>query len=398
LAPVCANEIPSVKSQDLFLRAQLAGVGMDDDVAGLRSAIEALRTTDGQPPGFRVILDHSEGRAILASDRRAGTTLLKRAITGAKAAPDDVDAQKAAGWSYALLAIDAARHRDGAATLGVLAEEIGVEAPTSCVIGLAADFDVVGVARGRDGKDVVRVQRRTSAAIPLPDGLADAVVGCDVVDVLARAPFHGTPHLLPSGIAWRYRSARARPLAPAGTKHVVIADVEPPSSLGLPRLASWSRTGDVLAGPAATPARVLAAINDANEVVVHAHGLVDGLDASSLVLSPDASGTYALTTRDVRAAQFRTSPLVVLAACHASQGAPILHAPWSLPAAFVFAGARAVVASTSPIPDADAPAFFDDFDRRVAAGSDAAIALRDSRKAWASRGGAGWVEDRIVFE
>jgi CHAT domain-containing protein len=216
--------------------------------------------------------------------------------------------------------------------------------------------------------------------------------------VLARAPFQGTPRLLPDNIAWRYRSARPRPVGPAGTKRVVVADVEPPVSLELPRLANWSSSGEVVAGPAATPSRVLAAIGDANEVVVHAHGIVDQMDASYIALSTDAAGHFALTTRDVGATRFHTSPLIVLAACRASQGALILHAPWSLPAAFVKAGARAVVASPSPIPDGDAAAFFDDFDRRVQGGIDAAVALRDARVAWLGQSRGDWVKDLIVFE
>jgi CHAT domain-containing protein len=179
---------------------------------------------------------------------------------------------------------------------------------------------------------------------------------------------------------------------------VVIADVEPPASLELPRLSSWSTPADALTGANATPSHVLAAIGGAGEAIIHAHGLVDQLDASFLALSPDASGAYTLTTRDVRAAAFSTSPLVILAACRASHAAPVLHQPWSLPAAFVFAGASAVVASTAPIPDADANAFFDDFTRRVRSGQSAAVALRDSRNAWLGQGRGEWVRDLIVFD
>ena len=46
-------------------------------------------------------------------------------------------------------------------------------------------------------------------------------------------------------------------------------------------------------------------------------------------------------------------------ACHAGATASYRHEPWGLPAAFVEAGARAVIASPDIISDADAGAFFD---------------------------------------
>jgi CHAT domain-containing protein len=143
---------------------------------------------------------------------------------------------------------------------------------------------------------------------------------------------------------------------------------------------------------------VLAAIGSAGEVVIDAHGMVDVAqpDASFLALSPEASGRYALTTADVRAARFQTSPLVVLAACHSSHAAPTWHTTWSLPAAFIYAGARVVIASTAPIPDGDAHPFFAAVQAGIRAGASPAAALRDARQAWAGR--ADWVRDVIVFE
>jgi CHAT domain-containing protein len=151
----------------------------------------------------------------------------------------------------------------------------------------------------------------------------------------------------------------------------------------------------MLTGPSATPSSVLAAIADAGEVVVHAHGVVGQLDSSYIALSPDSSGRFALAAREVRAAQFKTSPLVVLAACRSSQAAPVIHEAWSLPTAFVYAGARAVIASSSPMPDDEAARFFDDLDQRIGHGAAVATALRDSRMAWT---GGDWVNDLVVFE
>jgi CHAT domain-containing protein len=145
---------------------------------------------------------------------------------------------------------------------------------------------------------------------------------------------------------------------------------------------------------------VLAAIGAAGEVIVHAHGLVDVAepDASYLALSPDSDGKFALTTGDVRRAHFASSPLVILAACRGSLAAPVFHETWSLPAAFVYAGARAVIASAAPIPDADAAGFFDSVRTKIHAGLPVAIAVRDARREWIASGRGDWVRDVIVFE
>ena len=89
--------------------------------------------------------------------------------------------------------------------------------------------------------------------------------------------------------------------------------------------------------------------------------------------------------------------IVVLAACHAGQVAPYLHAVWSLPVAFVEAGARAVLASPAPIHDAEAGPFFEAVLQRIRAGQPPASALRDERVAWLGRG-VGWVREVLLFE
>jgi hypothetical protein len=64
----------------------------------------------------------------------------------------------------------------------------------------------------------------------------------------------------------------------------------------------------------------------------------------------------------------------------------------------VLAGARAVIASAAPIPDADAAAFFDAVRGRARTGAAVAIALRDARQQWLAEHRANWVRDIIVFE
>jgi hypothetical protein len=180
----------------------------------------------------------------------------------------------------------------------------------------------------------------------------------------------------------------------------VVSGIEPPADLGLPRLGPWSggEPPDVsLAGAAATPSRVLAELAKATTIELHAHGLPNlaDADASFVVLSSDVDGRYALTAGDVREVRLAGAPLVILAACHAARTAPHLHEPWSLPVAFLDAGARSVVASSTTIPDAEAGPFFEGVRRRISAGESPAAAVRHERE---TRPYQKWMSGVMVFE
>jgi CHAT domain-containing protein len=138
---------------------------------------------------------------------------------------------------------------------------------------------------------------------------------------------------------------------------------------------------------------------DATEVQFHTHALMNvGVsDASHLALSPEPSdGQYALTAEAIRKMELRGRPLVVLAACRSAQGARYQHQPWSLPDAFLAAGARAVFATATDIPDVESGRFFARVLARVRDGADPAAALRDQRIE--SLGTQSWVADVILFE
>lgn len=409
VAPDCERRHEAaLEANHLFARAEVAGYGdTDEAIAGLRRDIAGARKLPDASPADQVLLDHAEGRLVIRRDPAAGQALLARAIAAAEALPASVSrAHKAAGWSYSVLVVDAARRGDGDAALRLLAREQGLAAPGRCVLGLAIeDRQRAAVARDAAGKTLVHFdEARTTPAIDpeglVPAAIATALAGCPAVDVIARPPIQGMSRLLDGAIAWRYLARRSGPVAPPSGRSLVVGDVEPPPALELPRLATWSSSGELVSGRAATPSRVLAAIGGAGDVTIHAHGLVDVAlpDASFLALSPDPDGRFALTTADVRKARFTTSPLIILAACRASRAAPVLHETWSLPAAFVYAGARAVIASAAPIPDGDAAAFFDAVRARVRAGASVAVALRDLRRQWLADRRGDWVRDVIVFE
>jgi hypothetical protein len=407
--PVCARrQETALEVNHLFTRSEVARFGDSREViAALGRDIANARKLPDTSAGDQVMLDHAEGRLLIDRDPAAGQALLQRAIAAAETTPASVSrAHKAAGWSYSVLVVAAVHRGDGATALGLLAKEQGLTVPERCVLGLAIeDRQRAIVARDASGETLVHFdEARTTPTIDpaslVPAEISRALSSCPMVDVIARPPLQGMSRLLADAIPWRYLSRRERPVAPPSDRSLVVGNVEPPAALELPRLATWSTSGELLSGTAATPSRVLAAIGGAGEVTIHAHGLVDVAppDASFLALSPEADGRFALTTAEVRKARFTSSPLIVLAACRASSAAPVWHETWSLPEAFVLAGARAVIASAAPIPDADAAAFFDAVRVKVRAAVPVAIALRDVRQQWLRDRRGDWVRDVIVFE
>jgi hypothetical protein len=116
------------------------------------------------------------------------------------------------------------------------------------------------------------------------------------------------------------------------------------------------------------------------------------------VLTPGADGQFALTAAAIRKQHLPRAPLVILGACESGRVAPYLHQSWSLPAAFLAAGARSVVASPAAIEDADAGAFFAQMLAGVHSGAPVPVALRDTREAWLARPGHEWVKQVIAFE
>nr|WP_225937089.1 CHAT domain-containing protein [Myxococcus sp. RHSTA-1-4] len=207
-------------------------------------------------------------------------------------------------------------------------------------------------------------------------------------------------------MAWAYYVPRPPSESPVSgpSRRLVVADVVAPRALGLPSLNAWEGSTEpgttLLSGQAATPSRVLEAMTEATEVEVHAHGLVNPnlSEASLLVLSQEDGGRYALTVGEVQARRLQGQPLVILAACRAAHGAPWTYERFSLPVAFINAGARAVIAATVDVPDAEAGAFFNAVRERIRRGEHAAVALRDVRMEWLARDSESWVRSVLVFD
>ncbi|RKH39214.1 CHAT domain-containing tetratricopeptide repeat protein [Corallococcus sicarius] len=391
------------------------------DAQWLKTVLTQAGEGTAIPASDRVYMHYLEGRFLLDQDRARGEALLKRAIADADALPRG-DALGRESWalSYSSLANDAGRAGEFPKVVALMAAQLGTPVPARCALAASLHAErTTLVALGPKGEvkghyDGARREAfaRTDSSRLVPETLRQTLSGCERVDVLAWAPLFGRTDLLPPEMAWSFRLGRATGPRPAPgatpTRRLVVAGVEAPSLLQLPRLPAWTPDAepgaappDVLSGSDATPSRVLASMADATEIEIHAHGITDPSisGASLVVLSPEVNGRYALTADVVREQRLTGSPTVFLAACSAGRTTSLQSTePFSLPAAFIDSGARAVLASTVDIPDA-AGRFFDGVRRRIHAGSPAATALRDERQAWLSRDArAGWTRSVLLVE
>ena len=175
----------------------------------------------------------------------------------------------------------------------------------------------------------------------------------------------------------------------------MVADPANPSA---PRLTAPTVPGArTLTGAAATPSQVLAALATARYAELHVHGVADAAAAEGafLLLAPEPDGRDRLTAAEVAGARLTGAPVIVLAACRAAETTPFLQARWSLPDAFLAAGARAVIAADVELPDRAASALFAELRRRIDGGEAPAAALAAVRQvpAWAS-----WAGHLMLFD
>jgi hypothetical protein len=407
----------------VFAKAHVAG---DEEVPVVRAEIARARAAPTTTPGEQAALDLTEGLLLIdpvgnatggadrdstgVRDRATARALLDRAIAASRAMPSaDANAHKARSYAYSLLVLDAGRDGDWQRVWQLLGDETGVTIDR-CGLGVASEGnrsvvvvrDDAGALEGR--YDTSSSSNARDVAHLVPAALRARLRACSDVDVIARPPIEGSPSLLPVELAWSYRSGLSSLDSPPVRGHrLVISNVEPPAELGLPHLMAWRSTSPpdlALEGPSATPLHALAAAAGAGYIEIHAHGMVNPAvsDASFLMLSPDSGGHYALTAAAIRKQPLYGRPIIILAACHAGATASYRHEPWSLPAAFIEAGARAVIASPDVIADADAGAFFDAVRAQIEHGASPARAMHDVRVEWiASHPDAGWVRSLIVF-
>lgn len=368
----------------------LARVGAADTERAL-SILEANRKTR---PGdsLLALADAVEGRLVMDRDRDRAVRLLHEAIrrVDGMRQPDD-QAREARAVAFATLIDQAARDARFTDAMALFVKEAGEAPPPDCAVGVSQDTGGIAIAvRGPDGTAHGERQRITSESANkrdvIPRPLLARVEKCAVVDVFARTPFLGRADLLPPQMAWRYRLAPRREAQPgAPDVRVFVSNVAAPENLDLPPVIApplpLNRAGLVpLTGKHATPSAVLTNAERATVLEIYAHGVVDpGVsEAAHIVLAHDGERS-ALTASDLATKHLRGAPLVLLASCRAATLSPSRLTSFSLPAAFIRAGARAVLASPADVPSDTVAPFFETIRQRVLGGTPPAIALRDAR-------------------
>lgn len=384
-------------------RARLVLTGRDD-LGTLRAKLAQLEA--GRQNHQALYLGFLSAAAMLVEDRASGEAALRKVIEAADADPGATNAQEARAGAFEALVDSTARSRDASALLGLLSRRLGAPVFDRCALGIASWNHLVVAVIDADGRPAVEVRDIPDGAVMIPardavsPELRARLASCRRVDVVAAAPYFGAARLLDDRVAWVYHIGAPRGAgAPAARHELMVSDVVPPEDLHLPLLQPLAAApgAEILSGPRATPANVLAAMKTASLAVIVAHGFTAAEEptAASLVLSPDAQGDYLLTASKVRAATFASAPVVVLAGCEAGR-VQVSAEPWSLATSFRAAGARTVIAPTEPIPDARAGEVFRSLIERIRAGADPVDAFVAERRA---RGDAAeWLSSIVIFE
>jgi hypothetical protein len=405
----------------------------DRELGWFREALAAHRAGKGQP-GFLDAARYQiyEGRALIEREPAHAEAVLEDVIARSEvlaSGDDGVETVRMQALSTLIMA--ASRRSDHHRALELLARALRVKVPASCVVGTwARSTHRVYLARGPgpagagSGGGTVGLYRGNvlpswrgpeadqDQEPPLPEVILRTVAGCPRVDVLATRPFLGQARLLPDDLAWGYlRHGTAAPDLPSAgagpVRRLVVANVEAPVTLGLPRLgrhltpvAGPGEVVEPLEGNLATPAEVLVRLPTADVVELHAHGIFEPTisDAPVVVLSPDQAASALLSARDIERVRLPRRPAVILGACEVARSAQYWSFQHSLPEAFMRAGARWVLASPAPVGDQEAGPFFEAVWRRARGGGDVAVALRDERRspAW-RRVNSAWIHQVVAF-
>ena len=394
--PPCDHSYGALTAE---VQADLAVLsGAADDRTRARESVARVAGSSSSPVEqlavgtLKLMLDAEEGKQGTLSRYRE-VLERSRVVTGGE------DLVARAGRSVELQLLGESRGKE---VVALAAEMLGTPAPDACALAVISDGRRVGFASvDRRGAVSQHVQSRSpGGASASPPRLDPA---CPAISVLAPNGFLDVPRWLPADQAWSLRVGPARPAAPSRfDQRLLVRGALAPADLKLPPLGARAESAsgwEIVEGSDATPSRVRAQLQRADLVDFEVHGIVDAAvpDGAVLVLSPDRSGTYALSASDIRGLRLERAPMVLLGACRAATGSHYRDSTWSLPQAFVQAGARAVIASLAELPDDRVGQFLSAVARRVEAGAAPSVALRDERVEWLRRGER-WSQEIVLFD
>lgn len=385
-----------------------------EDEKHLTLTLEKL--TPRLSPGEQLIARHILGRFFIEHDVEEGRKLLWGVIKEAEAlkSQEDTGARRARAYSFTSLLFEAGKRADFPQALELLERERQMVLPGRCLLMASADSErFLFMVRGSDGKLSGHYDDSWRKPLPhnlqglVPEPFVAALRPCEKVEVLARPPLHGGVGLLPRDMAWSYltRSSPPRAPRPGPAVHLVVSEVDLPPEANLKPLNAWRSSfgpeeqRKELSGAEATPSRVLEAMKDATEIDLVTHGVLNAYADSSYLVMASGKDGWELSVAAVRGASLQGAPFVVLAACHGAHSTYSVDDPLSLPAAFIEAGARGVLAATVQIPDLQARDFFNAVRERMRSGTAPALALRDERLLWQKeKKGGDWLDSVLLFE
>jgi hypothetical protein len=394
------------------LRELVAAGGTHEEHELLVQTLAALRRRRGLPPSRELTLEALEAR-LLAPTPAETLTRLQRLRGASLALPDDDWSGSARTLINLPLVIDAVARGDHRLAFGLFLDLQRGHGPADqgCLLGLAVDGGTA-VALVRDGSTALgdlmpadELRRRGHQAFSV--AIRRALERCPEIAVVTPGELYGRPGLLPTRWAWAY-GGDPDPIARGSTRvRLVVAGARTPPELDLEPLSAWTalpRRGTQTiyrGGLEATPEEVLRRAPEADEIDFHVHGVFDRAISTVpyLALAPDRDGRYALTADAVRKMSLRAhAPVVLLAACQAARSGENTRTPWSLARAMLEAGASAVIAAPSEIPDADAGVFFEEVSQALDRTPSPAIAVQQVRQRHAAPvGHPNWLDEVVVF-
>jgi cellulose synthase operon protein C len=400
--PTCDDVSGSVL---LDLQASMMAAGLRVDRTEWERTLAAASRASSTPEANRRYFEYLRLRAQLAIDPEARRQL--RALIAAASESPEPPIRRLVVYGETALMVDAGRRAQWQEALQIAAGAHGLASPPArCALALVSDdFRFAAVAVSAAGEVTGSYQADVGPVTATPPALPFASStwhGCEDIAVLAFSPWLSVEPPLDPALAWHFVLAPPAPPRPSGIERIVIvASTEPPSALSLPTLPAPSRTpssATVLTGNGATLERVAAAAAAASLLEFHVHtAKVPTSDAPALALSE--SGTrWALTAEQISTWKLSQRPVVLLADCAGAVPAKYAHVAWSLPAAFLAAGAGAVVAALTDLPDAEAGEFFAAIRAGLRTEANLAKVVARARAEKIARDPTSWARQIVVFQ
>jgi cellulose synthase operon protein C len=402
--PPCASPPPRAL---LDVQADLLTAGIEIDISAWRSAVEGIVRRPDTTESDRLFFGYLLNRQALSAEETARPRLQALAERAAGSAATTASRVKAAAEST--LMVDAGRRGQWKEVMTLAAAAHRVPLPERCALAQAKDnFQLVvavvsanGALSGVHTADIGdRYEWRLDAAS------LDALAACSEVSVLAFPPWPSGEPPLPPSLPWHFVIAETAAELPSPPRDVtdsvvIVASSLPPADQQLASLSPVRATppsATVLSGAAATLARVSAEAPRASLLEFHVHtARVDISDAPALALSESPIG-WALTAEAVSGWTLTKQPVVLLADCSSAVPAAYDHVAWGLPAAFLRAGARAVVASLVDIPDGEGGEFFAQIREELRRDPDVQKVVARLRAGKIATDPASWVRNVVVFQ